>query len=161
MGGREVCVRAWTVQSTSVEQTRDLGRRLGQTAPPGAVVALVGDLGAGKTALTQGLGEGLGLTSRVQSPTFVLAQDHPDGRLPLVHADLYRVERPDEAAQLGLEDRMDEGGVVVVEWADRFPELLPADHLAIHLAHRGDAREITLRATGARHAAWLAAAEAR
>lgn len=144
-----------TVHTTSVDETRALGRALGAVAPPGAVVALTGDLGAGKTAFAQGFAAGLGVTGHVQSPTFVVAQDHPDGRLPLVHADLYRVESAAELEQVGLEDRLDGRTVVLVEWADRFPELLPEDHLAVHLTLRPEGRQIGLTAGGPQSARWL------
>lgn len=144
--------------SPSVEQTRALGRRLGAVATPGVVVALVGDLGAGKTAFAQGVGEGLGVRGVVQSPTFVLVDEHTDGRLPLVHADLYRLDDPAELDQLGLDERLERGDAVgLVEWADKHPDVLPADHLRVELAHAGTARRITWTATGPRHAALLEA----
>lgn len=126
--------------------------------PAGMVVALVGDLGAGKTAFSQGFAAGLGVGGHVQSPTFVVAQDHPGGRLALVHADLYRIEAEAELEQVGLEDRMDAGTVVLVEWADRFPQVLPADHLVVRLllVHgRPAQRQVEMVPCGTRAAAWL------
>lgn len=146
------------VNTNSVEETRALGRALGTTVPSGMVVALVGDLGTGKTAFSQGFAAGLGVGGQVQSPTFVVAQDHPGDRLALVHADLYRVESEAELEQVGLEDRMDGETVVLVEWADRFPQLLPPDHLVVRLLLVPDPptqRRIELVSFGTRAAGWL------
>ncbi|HMV70165.1 MAG TPA: tRNA (adenosine(37)-N6)-threonylcarbamoyltransferase complex ATPase subunit type 1 TsaE [Myxococcota bacterium] len=148
-----------TLSSLSPDHTYALGLALGRAAPPGAIVALIGDLGAGKTLLAQGIAAGLGVPGPVQSPTFVVAQEHPDGRLPLVHADLYRVESAAELAQIGLDDRLDGVTVVLVEWADRFPGLLPDDHLAVRLLHAGGGRRVEIDARGPSAAAWLEAAD--
>jgi tRNA threonylcarbamoyladenosine biosynthesis protein TsaE len=136
-------------------QLRALGERLGLTAFPGAILALTGDLAAGKTTLTQGLGEGLGHDD-VSSPTFVLMQQHVGGRLDLYHTDFYRVEREQELVQLGIDDWMGGDGVTVVEWADRFPDALPPDHLALHLEVEAAGRRIVAAPRGAAHAAWWA-----
>lgn len=152
-----------TVHLATAESLTLLGRRLGTTAPAGAVVLLDGDLGAGKTTLTQGLAAGLGVTDRVQSPTFVLVATYTSGRLPLWHADLYRLEDAAALRQLALDEAVDGGeGVVVIEWASRLPELggddglaLPDDRLEVQLAHADDGRVATLTATGPRHVAWL------
>lgn len=118
----------------SPQHTHALGVAIGQLAPPGAVLALQGDLGAGKTALAKGVGEGLGVPGVVTSPTFILVAEHPGGRLPLVHADLYRLGDASELEELGLTERVDEGhAVVLIEWAERFPEALPPDHLRVEL----------------------------
>lgn len=143
----------WTTHSASTEQTFAIGAALGRSAFPGTVIALVGDLGAGKTVLARGIGAGLGVTSVVASPTFVLLQTHDGGRLPLWHADLYRVSDEDDLITVGLADAFDSDGVVVVEWAERFPDALPADHLEVRLADEGDGRRITVVATGDRHRA--------
>lgn len=134
--------------------TRALGQRLGGLAPAGTVVALLGDLGAGKTTFAQGVGVGLGVASQVLSPTFTLVQHHEGGRLPLVHADLYRLEDEDALEQLDL-DASFAGAVVLVEWADRFPVALPIDHLQVRLEHVSGGRRATLEALGPRHAALL------
>lgn len=133
------------------DATHALGEALGRAAFPGCTFALTGDLGAGKTALARGIARGLGVTGKVQSPTFVLVIEHA-GRLPLWHADLYRLADEDEAVAAGLPERFDGASVAVIEWAERLPGLLPADHLAITLTEAGDGRQITLRATGPRHA---------
>jgi tRNA threonylcarbamoyladenosine biosynthesis protein TsaE len=140
---------------TSPEQTLALGERLGVHAPPGTVVALVGDLGVGKTLLARGVGRGLGITSLVTSPTFVLMMNHEGGRLPLAHADLYRLCDEEEAELIGLPEALASGGVALVEWADLLPGLLPDDHLRLTLRWlpgRPGEREVELCATGPRHA---------
>jgi tRNA threonylcarbamoyladenosine biosynthesis protein TsaE len=139
----------------SPEQTLALGERIGAVAGPGTVVALVGDLGVGKTLLAQGVGRGLGVTSLVTSPTFVLMVVHEGGRLPLVHADIYRLCDEDEAELIGLPEALAGEGVALVEWADLLPGLLPDDHLRVELRWlpgRPQEREVTLRATGPGHA---------
>lgn len=142
------------VRCPDVAATRALGEALGRAATPGTVVALDGELGAGKTVLAKGVGAGLEVTTRVTSPTFVLVAVH-EGRLPLWHADLYRLGDDSELDVLGLEDAAD--GVLLVEWASRFPDVLPTDHLEVHLGIDGEAREIALFAHGPRSAALLAA----
>ena len=132
----------------SVDATKALAMALEPIVDDGDLVVLVGDLGAGKTALTKGLGRGLGVSSVVQSPTFVLVQVH-EGRLPLWHADFYRLGDASEVDTLGLDEL--EGGVLVVEWADRFPEALPPDRLEIRLSDEGEGRRAEIEATGPRH----------
>ena len=103
------------------------GREAGMAARAGEVHALVGPLGAGKTHWTKGFAEGLGCVTEVTSPTFGLVHEHREGRLALAHLDFYRLESAEELLALGWDELLESGGVVVAEWADRFPELLPAD----------------------------------
>lgn len=141
--------RRWVSESPAA--TLALGRRIGALAPGGLVVALEGELGAGKTLLTRGLFEGLGLPDAAWtgSPTFVLASRYP-GAPGLLHADFYRLSDGAEVADLGLEDALRDGAVVVVEWADRYAAALPAERLAIRFAVLGEERrELELAATGA------------
>jgi len=140
-----------TLHTYSAEQTRAVGRALGERAQPGTVIALEGDLGAGKTVLAKGIGDGLAVATRVTSPTFILLASHGGGRLPLWHADLYRLGDASEIEQLGLDEILEGDGVVVVEWAERFPEILPTDHLRVKLDGDGDERTLVLEATGPRH----------
>jgi tRNA threonylcarbamoyladenosine biosynthesis protein TsaE len=133
------------------EATLALGRRLGELAEPGTVVALVGDLGAGKTVLSRGVGEGLAVPTRVTSPTFILVQEHLGGRLPFWHADLYRLDDEEELSQLGLDEMIEGQGVCVVEWADRFAAIFPPDRLEITLEHDGERRRARIHGTGPRH----------
>lgn len=107
-------------------RTVALGKELVQGAQAGAVWALVGDLGAGKTHFVKGLAEGLGAAATVTSPTFTLVHEYASGRLPLYHLDFYRLESADEALNLGLDEYLDGDGLTVIEWADKFPMLLPA-----------------------------------
>ena len=132
---------------------------MGHTLKGGDVLALTGDLGAGKTLITRGIALGLGITAeQVTSPTFTLIQTY-EGRLPLIHVDLYRLENPSAILQLGLEDYFTAKNIVIIEWADRFIQALPPDYLEIHLEH-GDTettRSMTIRATGPRSFAIVSA----
>jgi tRNA threonylcarbamoyladenosine biosynthesis protein TsaE len=148
------------LQTDAPAQTRDLGRRLGASAQPGTVLALIGPLGAGKTELTKGVAEGLGVASVVNSPTFVLMNEHP-GRLRLFHVDAYRLGDASEAVAAGLLDERQAEGVTVIEWADRLAELLPDARLELVIepsAEIADQRSIRWHAYGAQHAALAARA---
>jgi tRNA threonylcarbamoyladenosine biosynthesis protein TsaE len=106
--------------SRSPAETSSLGEAWGRTVQPGTVLGLCGDLGAGKTQLVKGLALGLGIRARVVSPTFALVNIYKDGRLPLFHLDLYRLETPQAVLAAGLEDYLTPEGVTVIEWADRW-----------------------------------------
>lgn len=116
-------------RSASPEQTRRLGVALGQIAPAGLVLAIEGDLGAGKTVLVGGLAEGLGQTAVVQSPTFTIQRIYADpaARLPLYHFDCYRLSDGEDFRNAGLDEYLTAGGVSVLEWAEIVREVLPAD----------------------------------
>ncbi|MEW6594084.1 MAG: tRNA (adenosine(37)-N6)-threonylcarbamoyltransferase complex ATPase subunit type 1 TsaE [Thermodesulfobacteriota bacterium] len=132
--------------------TRRLGRRLGELAQPGDVITLTGDLGAGKTTLTQAIGEGLAVPADdpITSPTFGLVHEHP-GRLPLYHMDFYRLRGEDEVAEVGVEEYLEGRGVCVIEWPDRLGGLLPAERLEMELAHTGTTSRLArLSPVGAR-----------
>jgi tRNA threonylcarbamoyladenosine biosynthesis protein TsaE len=144
--------------STSVADTRRIGRHLGQAAGPGTCLALEGPLGAGKTQLAKGVAEGLEVTSVVNSPTFIIMNEH-SGRIPLFHVDAYRLADGDEAHQAGVLDERQAAGVTVIEWADRLDGWLPSDRLRIELVADPadpDRRAIHWQATGPRHAALAA-----
>jgi len=137
-------------RSTDPADTERLGAALGRVAAPGTVIGLVGDLGAGKTLFVQGLARGLAVpdNTRVVSPTFTLVNEYPGGRLPLHHADLYRLEREQELDQIGLDEVIRGDGVVAIEWADRF-DVLPDDALVVRIAVLGDTeRELEATAAG-------------
>jgi len=138
--------------------TLDAGARLGRAAGAGDLVGLVGDLGAGKTLLVQGVAAGLGVPPevRVTSPTFTLINEYRGGRVTLFHADLYRIEKARELDEIGLDEIVRSGaGLVMVEWSDRFP-VLGGDHLEIRLEVEGEQRRaLTATATGPRSAELL------
>jgi tRNA threonylcarbamoyladenosine biosynthesis protein TsaE len=143
---------------TTAEETRNLGARLGLALETGHVLALIGPLGSGKTTFAQGLAVGLGVPPdrHVASPTFALVNEHP-ARIPFVHADFYRVERPEELRELGLEEAYDRA-TVALEWADRFPQVVPDDHLRITFVPQADgSRRLELDATGPRGRGLIAA----
>jgi tRNA threonylcarbamoyladenosine biosynthesis protein TsaE len=146
------------VVAESADDMRSLGKRLGQAMRVGDVVALTGPLGSGKTTFAQGLAEGLGVPPdrHVASPSFALVNQHP-GRTPFVHVDFYRIRSLAELPELGLEEAFD-SAATAIEWAERFPEALPDDHLHIivNATDKGP-RRLTLRGTGSR--GWALAAE--
>ena len=118
-------------KTTDPEQTIAIAKQLGQQVQAGDVLLLDGDLGAGKTTFTKGLAAGLGIDSYIKSPTFTLIREYQDGRLPLYHMDVYRLEETG-ASDLGLEEYFDGDGVSVVEWSQFIAEELPSDYLTIH-----------------------------
>ena len=120
-------------RTSSVDATRELGAALAELVRPGDLVLLAGDLGAGKTALTQGLGRGLGIHDTITSPTFTLAREYEEGRLALHHLDVYRLDQLQEINDLGLPEMLDEGGVTVIEWGDAVAPGLPSDYLLVRL----------------------------
>lgn len=125
-------------RTNSEQETVALGRQLAGELPARAVVLLVGNLGAGKTALAKGILEGLGVAApeEVTSPTFTLIHEYGDGRA--YHIDLYRLETAPQVHALGLEEILDRDAVVLVEWGERFPHLWPAEHWEAHLFAEGD-----------------------
>ena len=142
----------------SPEETEALGARLGRTAPTGALLGLRGELGAGKTCLVRGLAAGLGADpSTVHSPSFTIVTAYEGGRLPLAHVDLYRLE-PNQLDELFFRDVLFGNGVAAVEWYDRLGEDASDEVLIAELAHAPHGRTVWLRAYGAKHGAWLAAA---
>lgn len=149
--------RAWSYLSWSAGETDHIGRLIGRSLKGGEVLALYGELGVGKTALTRGIAVGLGAPPRaVSSPTFVLVNLY-HGRLQLAHVDLYRIRSEAELDHLGLSDFADDRTVLAIEWADRAGTALPADRVGVWLSHHTErSRRVTMRATGTRSAALLA-----
>ena len=121
----------------SVDDTRDLAAALAELARPSDLLVLVGDLGAGKTAFTQGFGRGLGIDEQITSPTFALVRSYT-GRLDLYHLDVYRLEQVAEALDLGLSELLDDGSVTIIEWGDAIAPVLPHDYLEVHLRFPDD-----------------------
>lgn len=133
------------------EETQDFGARLGQLAQPGDIFLLVGELGAGKTCLAQGIARGLGIKEYAASPSFVVVRELY-GRLPLYHMDFYRLDNLEEIADLGLDDYFYGQGVSVVEWADKGLSLLPPEHLLVEMSYVSDTgRRLKLKARGKRY----------
>ena len=119
------------------EDTMALGRSIAEKLKAGDVLALRGDLGTGKTFLTRAIAQGLGVPSRISSPTFTIVQEHEGGRLPLYHFDVYRVSDEDELFEIGFYEYFKKGGVCVIEWADLIEDMLPEGTVFIDLA-RGE-----------------------
>ena len=149
MSDESFTVATHTWISHSPAATFALGQQIGRLAQPGDVLALSGDLGAGKTALVQGIGAGLGIADQITSPTFTLVGEY-DGRLHLFHVDVYRL------VAFGLDDLLGADGLTVIEWANLVATLLPADRLEVQLTWLDDlTRRLVFTAHGARHAALL------
>jgi tRNA threonylcarbamoyladenosine biosynthesis protein TsaE len=137
--------------SHSPEETQKLGKRLGELALSGDIFLLSGKLGAGKTCLTQGIARGLGITESVLSPSFVLVRELK-GRLPLYHADLYRLDNIEEISELGLDEYLFGKGLTVIEWANKGLTILPEEHLLVEIDYlEDDERRIKLTAKGKRY----------
>ncbi len=116
----------------------NLGRKTAETIAAGSVIALVGGLGAGKTHWTKGFVAGLGSSADVTSPTFGLLHEYPGGRIPIFHLDFYRLESAAELLALGWDELLEQGGIVIAEWGDKFPELLPPEALWLQFSVEPD-----------------------
>lgn len=137
--------------SHSPEQTRQLGEKIGQLAQAGDVILLSGELGAGKTCLTQGIAWGLGIQEYALSPTFVIMREM-HGRLTLYHIDLYRLDNIEESIDLGLDDYLYGQGICVVEWAEKALSIMPRNHLLIEMSYLSDTgRSFHLKPCGRRY----------
>ena len=136
-------------ETCSPEETLEIGKLLGENAAPGEVYALIGDLGAGKTVFTKGFAQGLGIEEPVNSPTFTILQIYEEGRIPLYHFDVYRIEEPEEMEEVGFDEYIDGDGVCLIEWAGRIGDLLPPEVIVVRIEKnldRGpDYRRITVR----------------
>ena len=133
-----------TYFSNNEAETEDLGRRLAETLPNGAVVAMYGDLGAGKTAFVRGMARGLGLSCRVSSPTFTIVNEYL-GERELIHFDMYRLSGADELFEIGWEDYLSRGAVCAVEWSEKVRDAFFGDEITVSLRKLSDTeREITI-----------------
>lgn len=135
------------LRSRAAGDTRAIGAELAVFLEGGDVIALTGELGAGKTTFTQGVARGLGFDGAVVSPTFTLVREYRGGRLPVIHADVYRLDRVQDVLDLGL-DEIAEDGVLLVEWGDAVEGLLPPAHLIVELTVPGDGEERAVGVVG-------------
>lgn len=137
------------LRAATAEETRSIGGAISPLLSPGDAIALAGELGSGKTTFAQGLARGLGFEGHVVSPTFTLVREYRAARLPVIHADVYRLERVQDVLDLELEQSADDG-VLLVEWGDAVEALLPDGHLVVELAidDPGDKRTIVVRTEG-------------
>lgn len=148
-------------RSKTPGETRRLGERIGRLLRAGDVVLLSGELGAGKTVLAQGIGRGLGVRDPIKSSSFVIMNEYDGASLRMFHADLYRLEDPEQVAELAL-DELAASGVLLVEWPERAPLELPAEHLLVRLAYDGSKqRAIEVEARGERYVQLLARLQPR
>lgn len=138
-----------TIETFSAEETFRLGEKLGERAQPGEVYTLIGDLGVGKTVLTQGIAKGLLVEEPISSPTFTIVQIYEEGRMPFYHFDVYRIGDLEEMEEIGYEDYFYGRGLTMIEWANRIQEILPEQYLEIRIEkdlEKGfDYRRITMR----------------
>jgi tRNA threonylcarbamoyladenosine biosynthesis protein TsaE len=141
------------IQTKRVSETIRIGKSIGRHLLPGDIVALVGELGAGKTQFIKGLAAGAGIRNPdyISSPSFTLIHEYP-GKIPFYHVDLFRLEREKEAEELGLEEYFQGGGITAIEWADKIPSLLPTKNLFIHIAiMRKNTRSLEIIGKGKRY----------
>ena len=136
-------VKHRTEKLNSEADTRRLGLEIADALEPGDVVALTGDLGTGKTALTKYIAEGLGIKEEISSPTFTIIKEYKSGRLPLYHFDVYRLGSGEELLDTGAEELLYGDGACVIEWADIVADVLPADSLIVSLNYGGSENERT------------------
>jgi tRNA threonylcarbamoyladenosine biosynthesis protein TsaE len=126
------------VDTRSLEETLRFGERLGRELQRGDVIALFGELGAGKTALVKGIARGLDVTQEVTSPTFTLVHEYTGGRLPLFHIDLYRLDNVEQALAIGIEEYLNGTGATAIEWSEKIESLLPATAIRVHITASDD-----------------------
>ena len=136
------------IESYSTEETFGVGKEIGETAVPGNVYTLIGDLGVGKTVFTQGIARGLGIEDAISSPTFTIVQVYDEGRLPFYHFDVYRIGDISEMDEIGYEDYVYGEGVTLIEWSNLIEEILPDNRVCItiekDLEQGFDYRKITI-----------------
>ena len=139
----------------SIEETTNIGFKLGKLLNSGDIVCLTGDLGTGKTHITKGIAKGLNITDNITSPTFNIVNEYDTGRLKLNHFDVYRVSDPDEIYAIGFDDYIFSDAVSIIEWANYIEEILPNDYIHIHISKdlsKGENfRKITINGYGDRY----------
>ncbi len=138
------------MNTVSVEETMEIGRKIGKKIGQGMTICLTGDLGTGKTHFAKGLAEGLGITDNITSPTFTIVNEYHEGRIPFYHLDVYRVNDIDEILQVGFEEYVYGQGVTLIEWADMIEPILPDEfiHVKIEKTQNENERKITLKSFG-------------
>ncbi len=142
-----------TIVTESEQETMDFAKKLTEYLKPGMLILLEGDLGAGKTTFTKGIGEGLGIQRIIKSPTYTIVREYTDGKFPLYHIDLYRLDE-DEVEDLGLDEYFAGDGLSVVEWPSVAPDALPAERLELKLSVDSNLpmqRRIVLKAAGQKY----------
>ena len=154
-------INTFSIVSQGADETHTIGFNLGLNAQAGDLILMTGELGTGKTTMTQGIAEGLGIAERPRSPTFVMATEYM-GRLPLYHIDLYRVVQALELNELGVDEYVSAQGVTIIEWADRAPEMFLSDCLWISLdAVNDETRHVKLVANASRYLTYIASLRAK
>ncbi|MBY2478786.1 tRNA (adenosine(37)-N6)-threonylcarbamoyltransferase complex ATPase subunit type 1 TsaE [Clostridioides difficile] len=128
-------------------KTREIGYKLGKLLKEGSVICLVGDLGAGKTTMTQSLADSLGIKDYITSPTFTIINEY-EGKIPLYHFDVYRIGSSDEMYDIGYDEYINSNGICIIEWANLIEDILPEEYLNIELKYKSDGREMILTPKG-------------
>lgn len=145
------------IETHSFEETVDFGKRLGYALKPGDIICLSGDLGTGKTALTNGIAKSLGIDSYITSPTFTLVNEY-EGRFPLYHFDVYRISDPDEMFDIGFEEYINSEGITIIEWGEQIIEILPKEIIRVNIKKnlkKGlDVREISIEFIGEKYSGY-------
>lgn len=136
-----------TVTIKNEEDTRQFGLELAQMCKPGTVIALIGNLGTGKTTLTKYIAEGLGIERPITSPTFTIVQEYREGKLPLFHFDVYRITDPEDMFEIGADEYFYGKGVSIVEWADQVMEVMPEDTLFVFIEYGQEESERVYKCT--------------
>jgi tRNA threonylcarbamoyladenosine biosynthesis protein TsaE len=132
------------------EKTKDIGYKLGKLLDKKSILCLIGDLGAGKTTLTQSIAKGLEVDDYITSPTFTIVNEY-DGRIPLYHFDVYRIGSSDEMYDIGFDEYINSDGVCIIEWANLIEDILPDEYLYIDLKYKENGREMILSAKGEKY----------
>lgn len=132
------------------EKTKEIGYKLGKLVEPGSVICLIGDLGAGKTTMTQSLAEALEVDDYITSPTFTIVNEY-EGRLPLYHFDVYRIGCSEEMYDIGYDEYINSDGVCIIEWANLIEDILPDEYLYVELKYKEMAREMILTPKGEKY----------
>ena len=147
----EDIIKEGIFEVTSAEETFKLGEEFAKAANPGTVIALIGDLGVGKTVFTKGVARGLGITDNVTSPTFTILESYYDGKMPLHHFDVYRIGDAEEMEEVGFDDCVYSEGITIIEWAGIIEEIIPKGTYVVNivkdLSKGNDYRKITITKT--------------